>query len=192
MRYRLTPSLVTPAFLLSLLAVPAAASTDFEPPPGGQCYTDRGSFDCAAGQRCVSNDDIDDSSGHGSCVDGAQDGGLFITCDFASECEGGLCENGVCTVPCDVGCPTGYTCDADAITGGLCVPEACADDSACGEGMGCYETNAGKRCLAEAPPSDTAADDGEAAGCSATRAAPSAELGLFGLGLLFAARRRRR
>lgn len=189
---RLTLRLATPAFLVSLLATPAVATSDFEAPPDGKCYTDRGSFDCDAGERCLANDDIDDPSGHGDCVEGAQEGGLFVTCTFASECEGGLCEGGVCTVPCDVGCPTGYTCDADAITGGLCVPDTCADDSACGEGMGCYATDAGNRCLTEGPASAETATDDEAAGCSATRAAPSAELGLFGLGLVFVAHRRRR
>jgi len=87
----------------------------------GACVIARGNFDCEGGEGCV----------EGVCVDGANgDGGVLDACDDGGDCDGGLCVAGVCTRPCDFGCPPTTTCDEDAIPGGLCVP---VDDDGCFE-----------------------------------------------------------
>ena len=94
----------------------AGACVD-EPAPGA-CVPSRGHFDCPAGEGCV-----DDGGDLGHCAPGGVgDGGVFAGCDDGGDCEGGLCVDGVCTRPCDFGCPAFSTCDDGAIPGGLCVP----------------------------------------------------------------------
>jgi len=92
----------------------------------GACLPERGNFDCTAGQGGTPTDD--DS---GVCEDGtAGNKGTLDACASGADCDGGLCVDGVCTRPCDFGCPPGTACDADAIAGGLCTPVADA---------GCFE-----------------------------------------------------
>lgn len=87
-------------------------------PAEGACVPTRGHFDCPAGQACVA--DADDT---GQCqAGGVGPGGVFDGCDDGDDCDGGLCSEGVCTRPCDFGCPAFTVCDDDAIPGGLCVP----------------------------------------------------------------------
>lgn len=87
----------------------------------GKCVVERGNFDCNAGEGCR----------EGVCVEGAAGAGATLEgCDDGDDCDGGLCAGGVCTRPCDFGCPPATACDVDAIPGGLCVPV---------EEPGCFE-----------------------------------------------------
>jgi hypothetical protein len=98
-----------------------------EPAPG-TCVRARGHFDCPGGEAC---DDEGDGDDVGHCVARALGSGrVFDGCDDGSDCDGGLCHEGLCTRPCDVGCPAFSVCDEDAIPGGLCVP--LSDDARCG------------------------------------------------------------
>lgn len=97
-----------------------------EPAPGA-CVRARGHFDCPGGEVCEDDDDGDD---FGRCVAKAVGAGrVFDGCDDGVDCDGGLCHEGLCTRPCDVGCPAFSTCDDDAIPGGLCVPQP--DEARC-------------------------------------------------------------
>ncbi len=97
----------------------------------GACVVARGHYDCPGGEVCVDDDDDDD--GVGACVAGSFGaGGTFGDCDSGDDCEGGLCAYGVCSRPCDIGCPAFMICDDDAIPGGLCVP---SDDAAICAGL---------------------------------------------------------
>ena len=97
-------------------------------PEAGACVAARGNYDCAQGDSCV--DDV--------CTDGEGPGPLLSLCDDATDCAGGLCERGVCTQPCDFGCPFGYRCDEGAIPGGICAPVPCSDDPlVCANGLVC-------------------------------------------------------
>jgi hypothetical protein len=94
-------------------------------PAQGACVRSRGNFDCPSGQQCSDDGDGDDD---GVCEGGAGDGGTLDECDDDDDCDGGLCEDDVCTRPCDFGCPFGTRCDDDEIAGGLCVLD---DDEVC-------------------------------------------------------------
>lgn len=113
------------------------------PPPPGGCRLLRGNYDCPNGQGCV---DDGDGDGIGGCQQGAEgETGTGGLCEDASECTGGICHNGVCTRPCDIGegCVEGYECDAEAIPGGLCKAKSCKDDpGACGDGYSCQYSSA--------------------------------------------------
>ncbi|MFZ9889761.1 MAG: S8 family serine peptidase, partial [Myxococcota bacterium] len=69
----------------------------------GACDPRRGNWDCANGEGCVEN-----AAGVAECRAGAEgeskSGGL---CDLDDDCASGLCDRGVCTVPCDAGCRDG-------------------------------------------------------------------------------------
>lgn len=93
-------------------------------PVAGDCDPRRGNWDCANGSGCVvGNDNI------ARCVAGADgEQGSGALCEEDAECASGLCDRGVCTVPCDDGCRDGYSCDQDAIPGGLCRPDSCRED----------------------------------------------------------------
>src|SRR6185437_9471447 len=76
----------------------------------------------------------------GTCTGTSGTTKTFDSCSTDAQCSTGLCDNGVCTVPCDVEqCPAGYTCDAgkapaekDGGTPGICVPQSCdANHSIC-------------------------------------------------------------
>ncbi|HEY4223051.1 MAG TPA: hypothetical protein VGO62_16955 [Myxococcota bacterium] len=109
----------------------------------GECHITRGNFDCPdASSACVvaNNNDL-----IGHCTGQAGDVKTFGSCKTDDECTTGLCEDGVCTRPCDIGaCPAGYECDAGAApagsaTGepGICVPKSCqADHTVCSTGDG--------------------------------------------------------
>ncbi len=84
-----------------------------------KCDEQRGNWDCGEGFGCVA----------GLCEQGANGSvALGDTCDRDSDCDSGLCDRGVCTRPCDAGCSDGFSCEEDAIPGGLCR----VDDSASG------------------------------------------------------------
>ncbi len=101
--------------------------------PTGECDVERGNMDCDNGDHCEEDDD-----GLGVCEGGAGDIGVFGLCDFDRDCDTGLCERGVCTVTCDDGCRAGYSCDDEAVPGGLCVPDSCVDDATiCGGDLNC-------------------------------------------------------
>lgn len=90
-------------------------------PAAGACLTARGHYDCPGGDVCVD----DDGDGVGACVAG--DGGpagTFDGCDDGDDCAGGLCHDGLCTRPCDIGCPAASVCSSGAGTGGVCIVEA--------------------------------------------------------------------
>lgn len=90
-------------------------------PEDGHCSRARGHFDCPTGDACVDDGDGDDD---GICKDGAAGTRKTLAaCSKDSQCEGGLCSEGLCTRPCDFGCPRGTSCADDAIPGGLCVPD---------------------------------------------------------------------
>ena len=100
-----------------------------EEPAIGACIVARGHFDCPAGEVCEDDDDGDVLIGR--CVaKAAGPGRVFEGCDVNDDCDGGLCHEGLCTRPCDVGCPAFSTCDDDAIPGGLCLP--LPDEARCG------------------------------------------------------------
>ena len=96
-------------------------------PAAGVCVPPRGHFDCPAGQGCQADNDV---AGHCDASVVVGDGGAFAGCDSGADCEGGLCTDGVCTRPCDIGCPAFMVCDDGAIPGGLCVPAPA--DERCG------------------------------------------------------------
>jgi MYXO-CTERM domain-containing protein len=81
-------------------------------------------MDCPTGEGCAV-----DGSGKGACVAGADPGdAIGSLCQADKDCQTGLCEKGVCTVTCDFdagSCRLGYTCDQNAVPGGLCVPDSC-------------------------------------------------------------------
>src|SRR5690606_10038095 len=92
-------------------------------------------------------------------------GGL---CEEDDDCVSGLCDRGVCTVPCDdEGCRDGYVCDEELIPGGLCRPESCLDSEGdiCERGWRCTFTTTHKRyvCAVEG-------DDVFSTGCSTSKA----------------------
>jgi hypothetical protein len=144
------------------------------------CLVERGNFDCPAGASC------DD----GACVRGGEGPvGTFGLCDADDDCSGGLCVNGVCSRPCDVGdgCPDAYTCDAAAIEGGLCVPDSCLDNAdICGDDFGCTYSSAQRNVCAKGVTPTVCGCDSSG---TSTPAAPLVAL-LF-VGALDGARRRR-
>jgi hypothetical protein len=87
------------------------------PVDGAECDTRRGNWDCPSGQGCF----------EGVCRSGLE-GDLLSgqLCGEDAVCRSGLCDRGVCTVPCEVGCRGGYSCDAEIIPGGMCRPDSCA------------------------------------------------------------------
>ncbi|MBM4279219.1 MAG: hypothetical protein FJ137_00170 [Deltaproteobacteria bacterium] len=90
-----------------------------------ECDVRRGHMDCDVGTGCVEQD------GQGACVEGVDGSiGVGALCEGAADCSTGLCDRGVCTVPCDdEPCQAGYDCDQDVgVPGGLCRPASCADD----------------------------------------------------------------
>jgi MYXO-CTERM domain-containing protein len=135
-------------------------------PPAGECVPERGNYDCAEGSRCEDGD----------CVEGGEGpNGILLPCEGDDDCAGGLCARGVCTQPCDFGCPFGFTCDAEAIPGGVCAPTSCADDPLiCADGLVCSAAH--DACVRP-----------EAASCGS---APASLLGLLGLLALLFRRRR--
>lgn len=95
-------------------------------PAASRCLRSRGNFDCNAGDACVG-----DTTGadEGVCAQGAAGVGRILDgCARESDCEGGLCVQGVCTRTCDFGCAFATACDAEAAPGGVCVP---IDDEVC-------------------------------------------------------------
>lgn len=102
------------------------------------CDPRRGNMDCPSGEGCVANED----RRTGVCALG-HDGGADVgaLCGSAQDCETGLCDRGVCTVSCDEGdgCHEGFSCDDNAVPGGLCRAESCRlrDDDFCGAGWAC-------------------------------------------------------
>jgi hypothetical protein len=94
----------------------------------GVCVLSRGHFDCPAGEVCDDDGDDDDV---GRCVVKAAGAGrVFEGCDDGADCDGGLCHEGLCTRPCDVGCPSFSICDNNGTPGGRCVP--LPDEARCG------------------------------------------------------------
>ena len=69
--------------------------------------------DCAAPQLCV----VDSASGETTCQDPTGTQNTGAACSDGSECRSGLCFNGACANPCDVGmdCPNGFDCEATMI-----------------------------------------------------------------------------
>lgn len=100
------------------------------------CDPRRGNWDCPNHFGCIERG----GSALGICVAGidgpTKSGGL---CEEDEDCSSGLCDRGVCTVPCDDGCRDGYVCDEELIPGGICRPESCADSEGgiCGGGWHC-------------------------------------------------------
>jgi MYXO-CTERM domain-containing protein len=89
-------------------------------PPAGQCDPLRGNWDCSNGFGCI------DVEGEPRCVAGVEGpGGSGALCLADSECASALCDNGVCTRPCDDGCRDGYRCETELIPGGLCRADSC-------------------------------------------------------------------
>jgi MYXO-CTERM domain-containing protein len=149
-------------------------------PPTGDCDPRRGNYDCPQGQSCTET---------GACVPGEGPTGTFGLCEADTDCSGGLCVNGVCTRPCNVasGCPDGYTCDAEAIPGGLCRADSCRDDEnlcAAQDGFTCAYTSASRYACAK----------GVTGGCSCSSSSTNEGTAPLGLALLgwFVGRRRRR
>lgn len=92
-------------------------------PEAGRCLRARGHFDCAGGLVCQADDLDEKLNGEplGTCVSGSGgDVGLYGRCETNDDCVDGLCVDGVCGRPCDIGCPAFSVCDDDAIPGGLC------------------------------------------------------------------------
>ena len=171
---------------------PTTPTPDGEPdaPPAGTCRLARGNYDCPNGQGCV-----DDGNGDalGNCEPGAEgDLPLGSLCETASDCSGGICYNGVCTRPCDFGCPDGSTCDEAAIPGGLCKANSCNDDeSICADGWGCEYSSASRYvCTIDSTPGLLCECTGT--GGDADAGGPQAAFAILaGLGLVLVRRRRR-
>lgn len=171
-------------------------------PTRGECV-DPGceTTSCAAGETCVA----------GACVDACEG----VTCPIGRRCEAGECVVDLCEA---VRCPSGRVCRAgecvDACEGvecpagqrcasGACVPDPCADIT-CGEGLVCVEGS----CVPGGPRDAGSAGTMDAGGgtpprtmtaggcCRVAGGAGSEANGALGiaiaLGLLIAARRRRR
>ena len=147
-----------------------------------ECDPRRGHMDCAVGTGCVEND-----SGHFVCEAGVDgDTGVGGLCDGNDGCSTGLCDRGVCTLPCDdEPCRDGYTCDVDVdVPGGLCRADSCADDPGiCGDGFDC-SYSAASRYVCSVGPSNYRGTCGAAPGASGAVGALAA--------LLLVVRRRRR
>lgn len=169
---------------------------DIPPPPEGECRIARGNFDCPPGVAC---EVADDGDAIGTCTGEEGDNRTFEVCDDGDDCRTGLCEDGVCTRPCDEGdCPDGYECDEDKAPprevggdAGLCVPESCQDDH------GICDTGDGFRCVYTG--NYVCAKDGDPVGCAhaggaaAGNGSAGAAAGLMALaGLAVLSRRRRR
>jgi hypothetical protein len=153
---------------------------------GDGCDRRRGNWDCPNHYGCVASA----SGSTGTCVFGAEgaakSGGL---CGADEECSSGLCDRGVCTVPCDDGCRDGYACDEEIIPGGLCRPESCLESEGgiCGGGWHCTFTTTHQRYVCAIEGDDVFAPSG----CSSQRARTGA-LPLFTLVLAAATWRVRR
>ncbi len=76
-----------------------------------QCDSERGNWDCTAGFGCVDGVCVDDMAGPAAVGD---------VCDVGADCASGLCNEQVCTRPCDDGCGDGYVCVEATVSGGLC------------------------------------------------------------------------
>lgn len=158
---------------------------------GAACDLRRGNWDCPNREGCVDDGNGDNT---GYCLAGAfgekGSGGL---CDDDDDCASGLCDRGVCTVPCDDGdCRDGYACDAEAIPGGLCRAESCADSRGdiCETDWYCTYSDARRYvCAKEGEPAFGGL-------CACTRTFDFPPLGglvsLAGFALLYTGRRRRR
>lgn len=163
-----------------------------EPQPGnpsdGLCDLRRGNWDCPNGEGCVDDGDGDDI---GACEWGMDgDKGSGGLCDDGSDCASGLCDRGVCTVPCEAGCRDGYECDEEAIPGGLCRPESCRESEGgiCQDGWICTYTDERRYvCAAEGKP---AFGGGLFCACAASRHGVPAALALLVVAGLFFGRRR--
>lgn len=155
-------------------------------PPGG-CRVPRGHYDCPSGQGCLDAD----GDGIGECTPGAEgDTGLGGLCVSAADCNGGICHNGVCTRPCDAGqgCIAGYSCDVEAIPGGLCKADSCRDNEGiCGLGYSCEYSSANRYVCA--------VGGGNNCACSSSTESssqtPFGAFALMSLGALLLMRRRR-
>jgi MYXO-CTERM domain-containing protein len=167
---------------------PTAAPPPQPLPTGGDCDIRRGHWDCPSGFGCSATNDGDTV---GTCIANAhgeaRTGG---TCDSDQDCEGGLCDRGVCTTPCDFGCRDGFACEADIIPeGGMCRPESCSDSRGgiCEPGWVCtYTSTSQYACTVNG-------DDafGGPFSCAEVSGEASAPFWLFAL-LLLGVRRRRR
>jgi serine protease len=155
-------------------------------PPAGQCDPLRGNWDCDNGFGCR------EVEGMPTCVAGAEgSGGSGALCYGDTECKSGLCDNGVCTVPCDGGCRDGYRCDTELIPGGLCRAESCfeSEGQSCEMGWHCAYSPADRYVCA------TSGEDAFAPRCACAQPSDAlplyAALPLIGLALLVRRRRRR-
>jgi hypothetical protein len=158
------------------------------PPPEGECRISRGNFDCPPGDAC----EVKDGEDIGTCTGEEGDKRTFEVCEDGSDCRTGLCEDGVCTRPCDEGdCPDGYECDEDAAPArdiggdpGLCLPESCQNDhSICEEGDGFRCVYTGNYvCAKDGDPVGCAHAGGRAAGNGNALAGVIALVGLALLG----------
>jgi MYXO-CTERM domain-containing protein len=151
------------------------------------CDPARGNLDCPNEMGCVNRPAFGDAR----CANGARGdvllGGL---CKGDDDCSSGLCDQGVCTSSCEEGCPASFTCDAAAISGGLCVAEACEEGTdVCGADRACVESSTGTLVCALRDPSIF-----DLLGCACTTShSRTGALAGFGLaGLLGALTLRRR
>ena len=165
---------------------PGTDSGQPEPLPEGGCRMSRGNYDCPSGQGCVDAD----GDGVGICEAGAEgETGIGGLCGEGSDCNGGICHNGVCTRPCDAGsgCLAGYTCDDTEIPGGLCKADSCRENEGiCADGYTC-EYSSAKRYVCAAGVSNTCACSSSS---ESTDSAPFAAFGLLGIGAMLFRRRR--
>lgn len=184
LRCRSDAQVCTPAGELSI-CLPVMLEADSSAPEF--CDRRRGNWDCAEKWACVEEPFWREAPPHlGRCIEGAAGeipaGGR---CDAAEDCMSGLCDGGLCAVPChpDGSCHASATCDALAIPGGLCRPEPCQSNAQCPVGWSCSATDGARLCTSDASPSC-------AATLRDTHTEPFGFVGFFGLAWAVFRRRR--
>lgn len=117
------------------------------------CDLRRGNWDCAESWACVDDPAWTQGPSHlGRCIEGAAgDAPGGGRCNASEDCASGLCDVGLCAVPChpDGSCHANAACDNDAIPGGMCRPETCQEDAQCPAGWSCATANGTQVCIAE-------------------------------------------
>lgn len=115
----------------------------------GQCHTLEGS----GLLRCDRDSECEDRTAicrYGACVTGSAR--LGDPCEGPASCASGLCADGWCASPCELGCTDGDTCEPTHGTAGACLPssalgslgERCASGAGCRSGL-CLEVSASPR-----------------------------------------------
>lgn len=117
------------------------------------CDLRRGNWDCAEAWACVNDPAWMQGPSHlGRCIEGgAGDVPGGGRCNAGADCVSGICDVGLCAVPChpDGSCHANSTCDTEVIPGGLCRPEPCQENAQCPVGWSCATSNGTKLCIAE-------------------------------------------